>query len=190
MIHSDLVSTGIDGFDKSIDMLRLGDSIVCQVGTISDYKKFLAPFVNRAIEDGRNIVYFKFANKKPLFDDPSDDTIDSINNESISTDLTNIKIFQLDPNIGFNYFTLKISEIIKSEVKNTFYIFDNLTCLQRMWHSDSMIINFFSVICSYLHDLNAVSCFAIMRKAHSYVLPSKAREIAKVIFDIYTIDGK
>ena len=28
MIHSDLVSTGIDGFDKSIDMLRLGDSIV------------------------------------------------------------------------------------------------------------------------------------------------------------------
>ncbi len=117
MIHSDLVSTGIDGFDKSIDMLRLGDSIVCQVGTISDYKKFLAPFVNRAIEDGRNIVYFKFANKKPLFDDPSDDTIDSINNESISTDLTKIKIFQLDPNIGFNYFTLKISEIIKSEVK-------------------------------------------------------------------------
>ena len=55
MIHSDLVSTGIDGFDKSIDMLRLGDSIVCQVGTISDYKKFLTPFVNRAIEDGRNI---------------------------------------------------------------------------------------------------------------------------------------
>ena len=190
MIHSDLVSTGIDGFDKSIDMLRLGDSIVCQVGTISDYKKFLTPFVNRAIEDGRNIVYFKFANKKPLFDDPSDDTIDSINYESISTDLTKIKIFQLDPNIGFNYFTLKISEIIKSEVKNTFYIFDNLTCLQRMWHSDSMIINFFSVICSYLHDLNAVSCFAIMRKAHSYVLPSKAREIAKVIFDIYTIDDK
>ena len=29
-----------------------------------------------------------------------------------------------------------------------------------------------------------------MRKAHSYVLPSKAREIAKVIFDIYTIDDK
>ena len=60
MIHSDLVSTGIDDFDKSIDMLRLGDSIVCQVGTISDYKKFSTPFVNRAIEDGRNIVYFKF----------------------------------------------------------------------------------------------------------------------------------
>ena len=125
MIHSDLVSTGIDGFDKSIDMLRLGDSIVCQVGTISDYKKFLTPFVNRAIEDGRNIVYFKFANKKPLFDDPSDDTIDSINNESISTDLTKIKIFQLDPNIGFNYFTLKItvnSTIIKGFISCNFFL--------------------------------------------------------------------
>lgn len=190
MILSNLVSTGIDGFDKSINMLRLGDSILCQVGTINDYKKFLMPFVNRAINDKRNIVYFKFANKKPMFDDLSDDTIDSINDESISDDLTNIKVFQLDPNIGFNYFTLKISEIIKSEGKNTFFIFDNLTCLQRMWHSDTMILNFFTVISSYLHKLNTVSCFSIMRKAHSYVLPSKARQIAKVIFDIYTIDDK
>ena len=29
-----------------------------------------------------------------------------------------------------------------------------------------------------------------MRKAHSYVLPSKVRQIAKVIFDIYTIKDK
>ena len=38
MINSNFVSTGIDDFDKSINMLRLGDSIVCQVGTINDYK--------------------------------------------------------------------------------------------------------------------------------------------------------
>ena len=36
MINSNFVSTGIDDFDKSINMLRLGDSIVCQVGTIND----------------------------------------------------------------------------------------------------------------------------------------------------------
>ncbi|WP_455542332.1 PEP/pyruvate-binding domain-containing protein [Intestinibacter sp.] len=190
MGNSNLVSTGIDGFDKSIDMLRLGDSIVCQVGTIKDYKKFITPFINKARADNRNIVYFKFANKKPMFDDPLDDTKDSINDESISDDLTNIKIFDLDPNIGFNYFTLKVHEIIKSEGENSFYIFDNLTSLQRMWHSDSMILNFFHVTCSYLHKFNTVSCFAILRKAHSYVLPSQVRQIAKVIFDMYTINNK
>ena len=190
MINSNFVSTGIDDFDKSINMLRQGDSIVCQVGTIKDYKKFITPFVNRAKSNNKIIVYFKFADKKPMFDNPLDDTKDSINNEPISDDLTNIEVFDLDPNIGFNYFTLKVYEIIKSHGENYYYVFDNLTCLQRMWHSDSMILNFFSVICSYLHKLNTVSCFAIMRKAHSYVLPSKVRQIAKVILDIYTIEGK
>lgn len=190
MINSNFVSTGIDDFDKSINMLRLGDSIVCQVGTINDYKNFITPFINRARANNKIIVYFKFADKKPVFDNPLDNTKDSINNEPISDDLTNIKIFDLDPNIGFNYFTLKVHEIIKSQGENCYYVFDNLTSLQRMWHSDSMILNFFSVICSYLHKLNTVSCFAIMRKAHSYVLPSKVRHIAKVIFDIYTIKDK
>ena len=92
MINSNFVSTGIDDFDKSINMLRLGDSIVCQVGTINDYKKFITPFINRARANNKIIVYFKFADKKPVFDNPLDNTKDSINNEPISDDLTNIKI--------------------------------------------------------------------------------------------------
>ena len=65
MINSNFVSTGIDDFDKSINMLRLGDSIVCQVGTINDYKNFITPFINRARANNKIIVYFKFADKKP-----------------------------------------------------------------------------------------------------------------------------
>lgn len=190
MMGTDLVSTGIDGFDKSIDMLRLGDSIVCQVGTISDFKKFVNPFVSRAKSENRNIIYFRFSNKKPFVDDMLDKTNDILSNEPIIDDLSGIKVYELDPNIGFNYFTIKIHEIIKSEGEGSFFIFDSLTSLQKMWHSDSMISNFFTVTCSCLHELNTVSCFAIMRKAHSYVLPSQFREISKVLFDIYTIEGK
>ena len=80
MMGTDLVSTGIDGFDKSIDMLRLGDSIVCQVGTISDFKKFVNPFVSRAKSENRNIIYFRFSNKKPFVDDMLDKTNDILSN--------------------------------------------------------------------------------------------------------------
>lgn len=182
-----MVSTGIDGFDKSIDMLRLGDSIVCQVGTIYDFKKFVNPFVTKAKSENRNIIYFRFSDKKPFLDSTISYALE--NEIPIIDDISNIKIHDLDPNIGFDYFTLKIHEVIKSESEGSFFIFDNLTSLQRIWHSDSMIANFFNVTCSCLHKFNAVSCFAIMRKAHSYVLPSQFREIAKVLFDIYTIDG-
>ncbi len=190
MIDSNLVSTGIKDFDKSIDMLRLGDSIVCQVGTIYDFKKFVNPFVSKAKSENRNIIYFRFSNKKSIIDNMINyEFDDDLNTQAVIDNLSNIKVYELDPNIGFNYFTTKICEVIKSEKEESFYIFDNLTCLQKIWNSDNMISNFFIVISSYLHKFNTVSCFSIMRKAHSYTLPSTFRETARVIFDIYTIEG-
>ena len=50
------VSTGMTGFDKTIDMLRMGDNVVWQIDCIEDYQKpfdFPAPLNS---DKGRNNV--------------------------------------------------------------------------------------------------------------------------------------
>ena len=49
----DSVSTGLQGLDEAIDMLRLGDNVVWQVDCIEDYMQVVKPYVEQAQKDGR-----------------------------------------------------------------------------------------------------------------------------------------
>ncbi|MDY5540590.1 MAG: hypothetical protein SPF60_04095 [Lachnospiraceae bacterium] len=49
----DSVSTGMQGMDEAIDMLRLGDNVVWQVDCIEDYIRVVKPYVEQAQKDGR-----------------------------------------------------------------------------------------------------------------------------------------
>ncbi|NLT31177.1 MAG: hypothetical protein GXX86_12115, partial [Propionibacterium sp.] len=53
-------STGIPGLDGIVDELRAGDNVVWQVDSVSAYRAVVAPFVEQALRDGREVHYARF----------------------------------------------------------------------------------------------------------------------------------
>ena len=48
MKHHIKVSTGMPGYDKTIDMLRMGDNVVWQIDEIEDYIEVVKPYIAQA----------------------------------------------------------------------------------------------------------------------------------------------
>ncbi|MGL5311758.1 MAG: PEP/pyruvate-binding domain-containing protein, partial [Peptostreptococcaceae bacterium] len=171
MITYDSVSTGIKGFDEVVDMLRFGDNLVWQVNSIDNYRYVVQPFVEQAKKDNRKIIYIRFGDHKPV--------VDNINN---------MKMYVLDPNLGFEEFTTTVHDIIEKEGFKVFYVFDSLTDLQQIWYSDVMTGNFFKVTSPYLHEYDSIAYFGIMRNAHNYETVAGIRETTQLLLDIYKIE--
>ncbi len=171
-IH-DRASTGMIEFDKVIDNLRLGDNVVWQVDSVSDYNKMVGPFVMQAKLDKRRLVYVNYGIHKLKTDDNPD-----------------INIYYVDPSKGFESFATEVHNIVVQEGKKTFYIFDCLSDLLKYWYSDSMIGNFFKVTCPFLYELNTIAYFAIKRNVHTYNTIAGIRETTQLLLDLYNINNK
>jgi len=167
------VSTGHEGLDQAIDMLRLGDNVVWQVNSLEGYQKMVDAYVRRAIRDHRNIVYVRFGKHEPLVKESEP-----------------VKVYRPDPARGFESFATNVHLLIEREGAGTFYVFDSLTDLLEHWHSDLMIGNFFKVACPYLYELNTVAYFAILRNVHTYSTIARIRETTQVLFDLYEVRSK
>lgn len=169
----DRVSTGIKGFDQVIDHLRLGDNVVWQVDSLSDYKKMADYFVESAKAENMRLVYIRFANHEPILDAGQD-----------------IMTYTVDASKGFESFAIEIHNIIKDEGKRVLYVFDCLTDLLEYWQSDLMIGNFFKATCPYLYELDTVAYFAIKRNYHTYSTIAGIRETTQLLLDLYQIKNK
>ncbi len=168
----DRVSTGIKGFDHVIDHLRLGDNVVWQVDSISGYKKMAEYFVKSSKSEKMRVIYVRFANHEPIFN------------------TSDIMTYHIDPQKGFESFTIEIHNLINEEGKRVLYVFDCLTDLLEYWHSDLMIGNFFKATCPYLYDLETVAYFAIRRNYHTYSTIAGIRETTQLLLDLYQINEK
>ncbi len=173
MLTYDKASTGLKGFDKVIDNLRLGDNVVWQVDSIEDYKNMVTPYVKQAIEESRVLVYFRFGSHEALVEE----------NEKV-------KIYNIDASKGFENFATEVHKIIKNEGRKAFYVFDCLTDLLKYWYSDLMIGNFFKVTCPYLYELDTVAYFAIVRDAHTFATVASIRETTQLLLDLYRVNDK
>jgi len=171
-IH-DKVSTGMTGFDRAIDMLRLGDNVVWQVDSVQDYLKVVTPFVEQAKRDKRKLVYIRFGNHEPILNDDSE-----------------LKVYKVDATKGFESFASEVHHIIEQEGKKTFYVFDCLTDLLESWYSDLMIGNFFKVSCPFLYELDTIAYFALIRNAHTYSTIAGIRETTQLLLDLYEVNKK
>ena len=69
MAAFDRIQSGIPEMDAAIDNIRLGDNVVWRVSDLSQFRLFMEPYVEQAIRDRRNIIYFRFANHEPLVAD-------------------------------------------------------------------------------------------------------------------------
>lgn len=166
------VSTGMAGFDKTIDMLRMGDNVVWQIDKIEDYLEVLGPYIRQSRKDGRRIVYFRFGSHPPVVEEADD-----------------IQVYHVDAGQGFEQFATTIHQIVEKEGKKVFYVFDCLTELLRSWYSDLMIGNFFKVTCPFLYYMDTVAYFAIKRNHHVFDTIARIRETTQCLFDLYMIDG-
>lgn len=169
----DKVSTGLSGFDRVIDCLRLGDNVVWQVDSIDDYRRMVEPYVTQALLDGRRLVYVRFGSHEPLLKDGPE-----------------IQIYHVDPTQGFEHFATEVHTLVEREGKKAFYVFDCLTDLLEYWYSDLMIGNFFMVTCPYLYELDTIAYFAIMRNAHTYGTIAGIRETTQLLLDLYLVNSK
>ncbi len=167
------VSSGLKGFDKIIESIYLGDNVVWQVDSISDYREFVLPFVEQAHKDGRKIHYMRFADHSALFED----------NDS------RMMVHHLNAFSGFESFALDVHTIIGEAGLEAFYVFDSLSDLLSAWATDMMIGNFFHITCPYLFELDTVAYFAIMRNSHDYKTIARIRETTQLLIDIHNYEG-
>lgn len=165
------IKSGIPQMDEALDNIRLGDNVVFRVTSLEEFKHFLNPYVKQAIEDRRNIIYFRFASHEPLVEDCPE--INRIN---------------IPLSHRFETFTVDIHNIIANEGYDAFYIFDCLSELQAAWATDLMMGNFFKVTCPFLFTLDTVAYFPVLRGMHSTYAINKIKNTAQVFIDVYSDD--
>ncbi|MCX5851098.1 MAG: GAF domain-containing protein [Deltaproteobacteria bacterium] len=163
---------GLKSLDAVIDGLRMGDNVVWQVDHIDEYRHFAAFFVQRALEEGKRIVYMRFADHKPIID-PSDA----------------VKVYTLDAAEGFESFSSEVYNIATREGKGVYYVFDCLSNLLSAWATDLMIGNFFVITCPYLYELDTIAYFAIVKDSHSFQTVARIRETTQVLLDVLSMGG-
>ena len=169
---STTLSTGIPDLDHTIRGVLAGDNIVWQVDDIAEYQAFVLPFAQAAKDNGRVLVYFRFARHEPLL--PS---------------FMAAEVHELDPQIGFEGFIARIHEVIRRVGKGAFYVFDCLSCLAVDWYSDQMLGNFFMLTCPYLFDLETVTYFALFRNYHTQRAIGPISRTTQLFLDVYSHKG-
>lgn len=114
MKYHEKVSTGILGFDKTIDMLRMGDNVVWQIDQIEDYLEVVKPYIKKAREDGRRIVYMRFGSHLPVLEEADD-----------------IQVYHVDAGQGFEQFATNVHQIAENEGREVFYVFDTIARIRE-----------------------------------------------------------
>lgn len=166
-------STGISGLDRVFDGLRLGDNVVWQVDSLTQYRALIQPYAARARAEGRRLIYLRFGQHASLLDD-----------------LDGVEVHRLDASLGFESFASAVHQILTDSGFGAFYIFDSLTSLLYTWRSDLAVGNFFKVTCPYLFELDTVAYFGLIRREHTFATLAMIRDTTQLLLDVYLIAGE
>ena len=165
--------SGIQALDEVLHGIRLGDNVVWQVDSLEDYRYFAEPFAEAAIVAGRRLVYLRFASHPPvLAPRPGMETI------------------ELDPSLGFDYFTREVHLLIEAQGPEVMYLFDSLSALVVEWATDELLANFFQITCPFLYELNTVAYFALTRGQHAHYAVARIRDTTQILVDVYHAKGQ
>ena len=161
-------STGLPSFDRVLDGLRAGDNVVFRLDDIELYKPFTQAFLEHAVSESRQLVYFRFGGHEPVLPDHE-----------------NVIVEHNDPELGFEHFITRIHSTIRDVGVGGYYVFDALSHLSDTCYSDRMIGNFFQLTCPYLLDLDTIAYFSLYRHRHSYHAAVPIYETTQVLIDVY-----
>jgi len=166
-------NTGLPGLDRILERVQLGDNVVLQVDSIDDYVKFVTPFCQEAQRQHRPLIYFRFADHRPVV--PEDGKAE---------------VHVLKPIEGFELFISEILNVIDRKGKGAFYVFDCLSDLSVDWYSDRMLGNFFMLACPYLFTYDTVAYFALIRNHHTPFAIDAIHGTSQVVIDIHSKDER
>ena len=165
-------TTGLAGLDTVLHEIRPGDNIVFDINDVEEYARFIEPYAAEGGRLGKNIVYFRFAEHRPLLA-PSGRVI----------------VHELDPMIGFERTVSEMVKVIEETSKDSWYVFDCLTVLANAWYSDRMMANFHLVVCPFVLKLGALAYFALYKSRHSNHATETIYSTAQIIIEVYTHQG-
>src|SRR3972149_3802290 len=162
------VPSGIHALDEVLQGIRLGDNVVWQIAPLEDYRYFAASFAEAAMAARRRLVYLRFASHPPVL-----------------APRPGLETIELDPSLGFDYFTREVHFLIEAHGPEVLYIFDNLSALVVEWATDELLANFFQITCPYLFELNTVAYFALTRGQHAHYAVARIRDTTQILVDVY-----
>ncbi|MFA6505789.1 MAG: PEP/pyruvate-binding domain-containing protein [Treponemataceae bacterium] len=171
--RSPLHTTGLPALDTVLRGLIPGDNVVWDVEEIDEYRRFVLPYAKAAVEKGKRVVYFRFADHPALLEERGE----------ITTVL-------LDPTRGFEHFVSDLIDAIERTAAESWYVFDCLSGLAKYWYADRMMANFFLVVCPYVLKLESMAFFAIYKHSHSNHATDTIYATAQIIIEVWTKDGK
>ena len=158
--------------DEALQYIRLGDNVVWQVPSLDEFRLVAERFADQAIEDGRNLIYIRFANHEPIL-----------------SPREGLRIEHVELSHRFENFTVSIHNLIEREGYDAFYVFDCLSELEEAWATDLMMGNFFHLTCPFLFILDTVAYFPLIRGRHSFDAIATIRDTTQLFLDVFN-DGQ
>ncbi|MDZ4184976.1 MAG: PEP/pyruvate-binding domain-containing protein, partial [Desulfuromonadales bacterium] len=162
------ITCGISSLDELIQGLRLGDNVVWQVDHWEAYRYFAAPFIQEALRAHRRCIYLRFAAHPPIL-----------------SPQPGLEIIEIDPQSGFDAFSVEVHQIIESRGREAFYVFDSLSSLVGEWATDELLANFFQITCPFLYEMDTVAYFHLMRGQHAHQAVARIRDTTQVLIEVY-----
>ncbi|MCY3021182.1 MAG: pyruvate, phosphate dikinase [Planctomycetota bacterium] len=189
------LGTGLPGLDKVFKGLLPGDNVVWQVDSVEEYRPFVPPYVEKAINGGRRLVYFRFAKHAPLIEIPeAESPVAASATKSArlaaQASFQGVEVHVLHPEAGLETFISETHAVIERYGSGAWYVFDLLSELADQWYSDQMLGNFFLLTCPYLYDVGAIAYFALLRGCHADDALSAITETAQLTIDVFRHAGK
>ena len=167
------ISSGIDELDQLIGGFFPGDNVVWQTDDLKEYSRFAKGFAKRAIADGRQCTYLRFAPHPKLLEARK-----------------GLSVVEVEPGPGFDVFTNRVHGIIEERGANSYYVFDNLSALVKEWATDELLANFYQVICPYVLQLGSISYFGLTRGRHDHSTIARIRDTTQLLIDVYHVGGE
>ena len=163
-------STGLPALDQVLQGIRPGDNVAWQLDELRDFSPFIEAFIGHAIACGERVIYFRFAHSKPPI-----------------SSARGLEVENLEAIDGFEQFMTRIHRRITQEGKGKHYIFDLVSDLNFGCFSDRMVGNFFKLTAAYLHQMEAVSYFPVLRNHHCYHATQPITETTQILLDVYRV---
>ena len=165
------IRSGFEQMDLALDAIRLGDNVVWQVSSLTEFRVIARRFAQQAIRDGRNLIYIRFAGHDPIL-----------------SEMEGLRICKIPLSHRFETFTVEIHNLIEREGYDAFYVFDCLSELEEAWATDLMMGDFFHLTCPYLFSLDTVAYFPLIRGRHSFEAVNKIRETTQLFLDVLPVE--
>lgn len=204
------VSTGLNGLDRRLDGLFIGDNVIWYDEAGSLAFPFTLNFLQASQREGKPLIYTTFdrspkalvAELGPLAEDPQLTILDCFTHGKGDGSSVFSKFYEKD-GAQWPYQIVKVNEPWKPEkVAEAIYgihqnlsgdvrfVFESLTGMQDLWEGEESILKFYSHTCPRLYELETIAYWIIEKGAHSTRLKAHINQVAQVAIDLAIKRGK